>query len=107
MIRSFTIIDYPREGDTYGNYNAKTPLRAANKAFSRLSRMIDLKNSNHKNLLVFSIKDVTSDRKYKYVGTRVELNQPIVVDYYDKFGKSKKIKYRYKNMITPYNKFFV
>ena len=81
-MRSFTIIDFPANGKTYGRYKSDSPKRAAQKAFTQLSRMIDLKNSNKKNLLVFSIKETTNNsnnKQYKYVGTRVELHEPVVI----------------------------
>lgn len=101
--RTFTIVGYPNDGENYGRYIAKTPKRAANKAFTKLSRKIDLKNTNNKNLLVFIIKETTknSDNKeYKYAGTRVELAKPVI-----KTINGKQIIYRYKNIIAPYNKF--
>jgi len=104
-MRSFTIVDFPKNGKTYGRYLAHTPKRAAHKAFSTLSRAINLKNSNHKNLMVFSIKETTQNnrhlnKQYKYVGTRVELNEPKVVRRGDQL-----ITYRFKNIITPYNNY--
>ncbi len=109
MNRSFTIIDYPNKGQTYGRYISKNPKRAAHKAFSRLSRIINLKNSNNKNLLIFSLKETTfgrkNNKKYKYVGMRVELNTPIIIKYNDN-GKYKEIEHRYKNIIVPYEKFY-
>ncbi len=100
--RSFTIVGYPNDGENYGRYIAETPKRAAHKALTKLSRKIDLKNTDHKNLLVFTIRETTknSDNKeYKYAGTRVELVKPLI-----KIIDGKQIIYRYKNIIAPYNK---
>lgn len=100
--RSFTILDYPNNGETSGRYISKTPKRAAQKAFTILSRKIDLKNTNKKNLLVFTIKETTQNsgnREYKYAGMRVELVKPLI-----KIRDGKEIIYRYKNVIAPYNK---
>lgn len=98
MSRLFTIVDFPEKGKTYGKYYSNTPKNAAKKAFSQLSRKINLKNSNHKNLLVFTIKDVDNGKKFKYIGTRVELFKPITIRKADK-----KITYKYKNIIARYN----
>lgn len=103
MNRIFTIVDFPKDGKTYGKYIGKTPGRAAYKAFSKLSRMIDLKNSDQKKFLVFVIEDITPNSKnkqYKYIGTRVELNEPIIID-----RDGKKISYKFKNIITSYTNF--
>ena len=104
MKRIFTIIDFPKVGNRHGKYKAKSPKRAAYKAFSRLSRMINLKNTNKKNYLVFSIQKITtkSQKKiYKYIGTRVELHEPSIIE---KGGI--KIKYRHKNIIAKYKNHF-
>ena len=106
-MRSFTIVDFPKNGETYGRYLANTPKGAANKAFSTLSRIIDLKYTNHKNLMVFTIRETTRNnnnnyKEYKYVGTRVELVEPHKV----KRG-NKNIEYRFRNIITPYDNYIV
>ena len=102
MNRSFTILDYPHNGENYSRYIAKTPKRAAQKAFTKLSRKINLKNTDQKNLLIFTIKETTQNspnKEYKYAGMRVELAEPLV-----KIRDGKRIVYRYKNVIAPYNK---
>ena len=104
MSRSFTIIDYPKEGEVYGRYLSNSPGRAANKAFTQLSRMMNIKNSNNKNYLVFSIKETTNGsnkQKYKYIGTRIKLHKPIVIN---KGGKLIKINYR--NVVAKYKDHF-
>lgn len=102
-MRSFTIVDFPEAGKTYGRYKGKMPKNAAQKAFSSLSRKINLKNTNDKNLLIFTIRETTnnSDNKlYKYIGTRIILDNPIKRN----IG-GKEVVYRYKNMITQYENF--
>lgn len=98
MARVFTIVDFPEKGKNYGKYYSESPKNAAKKAFSQLSRKINLKNSNKKNLLVFTIKDVKSGKKFKYIGTRIELFNPITV----KRG-NRMVTYRYKNIIAKHN----
>ena len=98
--RYFTVIDFPAPGQKYGRYKGKYPSNAASKAFSQLAKIINLKNSNKKNHMVFTIREITqgSDNKnWTYVGTRVELNQPIV----KKIG-NKTVKFNYKNIISQY-----
>lgn len=101
--RTFTVVDFPHNGKTYGRYHSKTPKGAAQKAFSSLSRKIDLKNTNDKNFLVFTMKETTKNslnKKYKYIGTRVELAEPI-----EKIIDGKLITYKYRNIITNYDNF--
>ena len=99
MKHKYTIVDFPSRGKTYGEYVGETPGRAASKAFSQLSRLSKMKNSNTKNFMVFTIKDTANNKEYKYVGTRVALNQPIV----RKIGDVT-VKYRYRNIVTNYEK---
>ncbi len=104
MRRIFTIVDFPKKGDRYGRYLANSPKRAANKAFTQLSRKINLKNTNKKNYMVFAIQEITqhSNKKiYKYIGTRVELHQPLIIK-----KNGKEIKYKYKNIIAKYEAHF-
>ena len=96
--RSFTIIDFPKKGETYGRYLANTPQRAASKAFTQLARIIGLTNENDQNHMVFVIKEITqgSDNKlYTYIGTRVELAEPII-----KNIAGKEVVYKYKNIVA-------
>ncbi len=100
MKRSFTIIDFPKKGSEYGRYLANTPQRAASKAFTQLARIINLKNENNKNHMVFSIRETSqgSDNKiYTYIGTRVELAEPIV-----KTIAGKKVVYKFKNIVAKH-----
>jgi len=97
MSKTFTIVDFPKIGDSYGKYHSNTAKNAANKAFSFLSRKINLKNSNKNNMLQFTIQDITNGilgKKYKYVGTRVELFKPIIIN-----RGGKEIAFKYKNII--------
>jgi hypothetical protein len=102
-MRSFTIVDFPKKGETYGRYISKYPKNAAKKAFTKLSSMIDLKNSNRKKFLIFTIKETTKNSNknmYKYIGTRIKLYEPIIIE---KNGKN--IVYKYKNIITSHKNF--
>jgi hypothetical protein len=90
----YQIMDFPTNGKKYGRYIAKTPLIAANKAFNKLTNYFDMKNNN---MLIFSIRNSSTGRVYKYIGTRVELYKPLVIN---KGGKN--IIYNSKNIITKY-----
>jgi hypothetical protein len=102
MKKIFTIVDYPNDGKNYGKYISNTPGRAANKAFSQLSKVMNIKNSNSKKFLVFTIKDTSNKKLHKYVGTRVKLNKPIIVN-----RNGKTIEYKFKNIVTTYSNFVV
>lgn len=93
--KKYSIIDYPKKNETYGVYISSSPKQAASKAFTQLARMSGIKNTNKKNAIVFTIKNMDNDKLYKYTGVRVELKQPII-----KKIKDKEIVYRYKNIIT-------
>lgn len=98
--RSFTIVDFPKKGQEYGRYLSQYPSNAASKAFTQLSRLIDLKNTNNKNYMVFTIRETTQgkpQKKYKYMGTRIELAEPLV-----KNIGGKEVIYRFKNVISKY-----
>jgi hypothetical protein len=98
MKRSFTILDFPVKGQEFGRYISVYPSNAASKAFTQLSRIIGLKNTNDKNHMVFTIRETTQGlppKSYTYIGTRLELVKPII-----KQINGKVIKYRYKNIIS-------
>ena len=100
MKRSFTILDFPKKGQEYGRYLSTSPSNAASKAFTQLSRIINLKNSNVKNHVIFTIRETTQgspEKTYTYIGTRVELEQPIIQNI-----SGKQITYRFKNIISKY-----
>jgi len=75
--RVFTIVDYPNVGETYGKYTGKHPGNAADKVLTELAKKVNLKNSNEKNFIFFTIRDISSGKEYSYIGTRVELYKPV------------------------------
>ena len=101
MKKNFTIVDYPNNGNNYGKYSGINAKKAASKAFSALARILDLKNTDIKNHLIFTIEDINTNKKYKFVGTRVELIEPTIVMY----NNGAKVIFRYKNIISKYNDF--
>ena len=78
--RVFTIVDYPNVEETYGKYTGKHPGNAADKVLTELAKKVNLKNSNEKNFIFFTIRDISSGKEYSYIGTRVELYKPVKLD---------------------------
>lgn len=96
----YTLIDYPIKGNQHGLYSAKSPKRAASKAFTRLIKqsnnsITNTITNNHKRFIVFTIKNLHTNKNYTYAGTRVKLNNPIVRT----LPNNKSIVYKYKNVL--------
>jgi hypothetical protein len=102
-VKTFTIIDFPNDNETFGKYKSSIPKKAANKAFIDLLKYIDLKKNNEDDFfgkfIVFVIKDIETNKMYKYIGTLVKLNKPIT-----KNTNNKRTVYYYKSVIGKYNK---
>jgi len=98
----YTILDFPKDNQTYGKFKGNKPKIAANRAFSSLVKFIDIDKSNEDGFLgkflVFVIKDLNTNDEYKYIGNRIKLKNPVKVT---KDGKE--IEYKYKNVIGKYN----
>ena len=99
MSHYYTIVDFPNDKQNYGKFKAGNPKKAANKAFSTLIKFIDTKNDFLGKFLVFVIKDLNTNEEHKYIGSRIELENPV------KFTKSNgtNIEYKYKNVIGDYS----
>ena len=94
--RRYTVIDYPTKGETFGEFTTtSSPKAAASKAFTKMARNMKLKNTNKKNALVYTIRDLDSGKEHKYSGVRVELEEPIVQTI-----AGRKVEYKFKNIIT-------
>lgn len=87
---TYVITDFPKVGRSYGNYNGKTALDAAKKAFIILGKTYNVNNSNITPLLVFSLKNKRNNKIHKFMGTRIELYNP-----------NNTVK-KYKNIVTDY-----
>jgi hypothetical protein len=92
----YVIVDYPTEGKTFGKFIGTSPKRAASKAFSKLAKVSQLNNSKRQ-LLVFTMRNQTTGKEYKYIGSRVKLMKPKKVS----IG-GKEVVYRYKNIVGKY-----
>ena len=113
--RVFAIVDYPNVDELYGNFTGSSPSVAADKVLTLLAEKIDLKNTDEKNFIFFTIRDITDNvnnnvnnvnsvnnnskknKEYSYIGTRVELYEPI------KLKNGRIIKFR-NNMTRVTNK---
>jgi hypothetical protein len=104
-IKTFTIIDFPEDNKTFGNFKSSIPKKAANEAFLALLNHVDFnKNNNDDNFfgkfIVFVIKEINTDKMYKYIGTVIKLKKPVNV----KLNNGKEIIYHYKTVIGKYKK---
>lgn len=99
----YTIVDFPDTNMNFGKYKGKSPKIAANKAFSTLINFIILDENNENDtfgkFIVFVIKDIDTNKEYKYIGNRIKLQNPITVN-----KNGKEITYKYKNIIGKYKK---
>ncbi len=94
----YTVINYPRKNQTFGEFTGSSPKRAAHKAFSKLAKLGNLRN-NTDELLVFSIQNLRTNKIYKYIGKRIKLTEPREV-----IRNGKKIIYKYVNTVGKYKK---
>lgn len=85
-LRTFTVLDYPREGNEWGQFVGQTPLECAHHAFRALADdmgFIDSKDGQE--YIVFTIKDLKPNKNNNkngrnYIGTWVNLHKPIPVE---------------------------
>ncbi len=95
---SYTIINYPKNNQTFGEFTGSSPKRAAHKAFSKLAKLSNLNNKSE-DFLVFSIMNKRTNKLYKYIGKRIKLSEPREV-----IRNGKKIIYKYVNTVGKYKK---
>ena len=89
---TYTIIDFPEDGKQYGEFKAKFPKIAANNALTELFKYIDDSEDFENKFLVFVIKNIQTEKLYKYIGTRIKLENVV------------QNKYQYKNVVGKYRK---
>lgn len=94
----YSIVDFPKDNELYGRFKGKNPKSVANKAFSCLIKFIN-EDDNEGKFLVFVIRNMITNKEYKYIGNRIKLQNPIKVE---KDGKL--VIYKYKNVIGKYRK---
>jgi len=100
----YTLLDYPIVGKTFGHYKARSPGQAAKKIINKLAKMNDIHNNKSHNteLIVISIKNLNSNKKHKYVGTRIKLANPIKVMY----PNNKEVNHYFKTVVSKYDKYY-
>ena len=82
---SYTILNFPEEGQKYGNYNGKTPGSVATKIFNKLMKHYNfLDNMDGKKYLVFEFQNVDTGKIYEYIGTPIKLENPMTVNIHNK-----------------------
>ena len=93
----YTLLNFPNEGTNYGHFKSASPKRAAQKAFGKLAKSIELTNSNG-SFIVFTMQNIKTKKEYKYIGSRVKLVEPSVV-----IKNGKKISFKFQHIIGKYN----
>jgi hypothetical protein len=99
----YSIVDFPNDGDLYGNFVSTIPKKAADKAFSALVKFINVNEKNEDffsgKFIVFVIKNKSTGKMHKYIGSRIKLENKIKVT---KNGVD--MEYKYKNVIGEFKK---
>ena len=97
QMNEYEIIDFPKYTKTHGNYKGRYPKEAAEKAFTFLSNLVGDDIDNEGTFLVFALNNKKTNKTYKFIGTRIELENPVV----NNQNMTKRVKY--KNVISNYN----
>ena len=99
----YKIVDFPKEGELHGNYKGRSPGQAAKKVVTFLSNKANINNNvNSKTrFIVFTILNSRTKKQYKFIGTRIKMNKPKIINI-----NGKEIKYYYKNIVTRYEKYY-
>jgi hypothetical protein len=78
---NYTLLDFPEEGQKYGNYTGKSPGIVANKIFNKLMKYYKFDNNlDGKKYLVFEFQNIDTGKKYEYIGTPIILDSPMSVN---------------------------
>ena len=95
----YTIVDFPSQKKTYGKFSGTIPKNAASKAYTFLFKFMKKKDNNlFGKFIVFVIKEIGTNKEYKYIGSRVKLQNPVVVN-----KNGKEITYNFKNVIGVFD----
>ena len=98
-LKIYKIVDFPKKQQMFGEYKSTHPKKAGEQAFSMLSNIIgDIINEDSK-FIVFTMIDINSKKEYKYIGTRIKLENPV-----RETVNGVETIYEYKNVIGNYNK---
>jgi hypothetical protein len=78
---NYRLLDFPEEGQKYGNYTGKSPGIVANKIFNKLMKYYKFDNNlDGKKYLVFEFQNIDTGKKYEYIGTPIILDSPMSVN---------------------------
>jgi hypothetical protein len=94
-LKKYKIVDF-NDSHQENLFSGKIPKDAAHQAFPYLLKFIDNINGN---FLVFTIKNIDSQKEYTYIGTRITLENPIY-----KLVNGIEVKFIYKDILNKYNK---
>jgi hypothetical protein len=106
--KTYTVIDYPVQGKTFGHFTSRSFSGAANKAIKGLSNEFNLLDSikdNNNIFIKFWLKEITNSKQGKekcYIGIPIKLDKPVIVN---RGGKN--VNYNYKYIITKYDDKFI
>lgn len=98
-VKIFEIIDYPKQGKNFHLGKQKTIKNAAHEAFELISNSIEQDIIQEENFLVFSIIETNMKKEYKFIGTKIKLENPVY-----KTVNGKEHIFEYKNIIGEYKK---
>lgn len=93
---TYSILDYPTKNKLYGEFTGSSPKRAAQKAFSKLAKLSNIK-TNSNDFIVFTIVNKRTNKLYKYLGKRNKLTEPKVI-----YRNGKKVEYKFVNTVGKY-----
>jgi len=78
---NFILLDFPENGQKYGNYTGKSPGVVANKIFNKLMKYYKFTNNlDGKKYLVFEFQNIDTGKKYEYIGTPIILDSPMSIN---------------------------
>jgi len=78
---NFILLDFPENGQKYGNYTGKSPGVVANKIFNKLMKYYKFTNNlDGKKYLVFEFQNIETGKKYEYIGTPIILDSPMSIN---------------------------
>ena len=95
----FEILDFPKEGKNFKLGKEKTIKSAANSAFELITNSIEQDILKEENFLVFNIREINLNKEYKFIGTKIKLENPV----YKTINGEEHI-FEYKNIIGAYKK---
>jgi hypothetical protein len=88
----YSIVDFPNKKI---HFEGRNPKIAANKVFTYLTKFVNIKDDDYEGkFIVFVIKNINTKKEFKYIGTKIKLENIVLKD------KNHK---KYKNIVGIYN----